>query len=972
MIKVEPSYQQVKAYLANKQWGQAVASCRQALRRQPDSEEFNVLLGFALAAQEKRREAIYAYSKALQLQPEQAQTHACLGELYSQLQELTTAAWHYQQAVWLQPDQAEYHYNLGITRHKLWEWDAAKESYQQAIALNPKDAKAHYHLGVLYGQRGQLEEASNSYRQAITNQPDYLSAYNNLGCVLFELKQFEAAKAVYQQGIDQQGIDHNPKCGTLYNNLGKVLQAQGKAGQALVAYSSAIELNPELKSAYLNLGRLWQQKGNYPIAVQYFERLLRLDPEQILTYSECANALMAQGKLALAFDYLRKAIALQPAFVEAYCQRAKSLPGQDILERSQIYCSGFLEALRNKEDTFQVCLYLWQTYLYLGDTLFEYGAAKQAEKYYQKALQIQPDQVELYIRLGDCLAEQQRLDAAVMTYHMGLALQPAHPQIYLRLGQVLSKQKRFQQALEYYQSLWHQHLEEGKVSGNLGSLGVLPIDNVPRNNYSAKPPDNYSAKPLTSQPPHPIKGIYEATRDWYINTECHGCYYIEVPWSTIDKDWQYTGSREIEGSVNHGSQGNGFPNDINTMSMVAPPVSALAPISVEGSKSQSQSQSQSQPQCGGVTCNRCMRRLCNQFQSIHLGKRVYQCQPPQTLSVDSPTVFVATIPQGRAWIAPQSSYWKICHSIAIITPDDYLLSDLSRNYPWYLPGCEHYDPRNHRIFSLDQMPPLEYIDGTVAVLSGLSGHGYYHWMFDVLPRIEILRRSGIDFPKIDWFLINTPQQPFQQETLNYLGIPANKIISSDRYPHIQAQELVLPSFPGHFDWVPQGTINFLRQRFLPQTLELRYPERIYISRAQARHRQVINETEVKELLSQFGFITIALESLSVKEQVALFASVKAIVAPHGAGLTNTVFCRPGTQIIELVSPSYVRTDYWMISQQLGLKHYYVKGENFDCQPIRKLMYTSSLTEDILVNLDSLYSVMKITGLNQLCSRVHNQ
>ncbi|NES84480.1 MAG: tetratricopeptide repeat protein, partial [Moorea sp. SIO2B7] len=42
----------------------------------------------------------------------------------------------------------------------------------------------------------------------------------------------------------------------------EVLQAQGKAAEALVAYSSAIELNPDLKSAYLNLGRLWQQKGN--------------------------------------------------------------------------------------------------------------------------------------------------------------------------------------------------------------------------------------------------------------------------------------------------------------------------------------------------------------------------------------------------------------------------------------------------------------------------------------------------------------------------------------------------------------------------------------------------------------------------------------------------------------------------------------------------------------------------------------
>jgi capsular polysaccharide biosynthesis protein len=55
-----------------------------------------------------------------------------------------------------------------------------------------------------------------------------------------------------------------------------------------------------------------------------------------------------------------------------------------------------------------------------------------------------------------------------------------------------------------------------------------------------------------------------------------------------------------------------------------------------------------------------------------------------------------------------------------------------------------------------------------------------------------------------------------------------------------------------------------------------------------------------------------------EEQIALFSRAKAIVAPHGSGLTNIIFCGSGTKVIELVSPNYIRHYYWAIAQQLNL------------------------------------------------------
>jgi capsular polysaccharide biosynthesis protein len=327
---------------------------------------------------------------------------------------------------------------------------------------------------------------------------------------------------------------------------------------------------------------------------------------------------------------------------------------------------------------------------------------------------------------------------------------------------------------------------------------------------------------------------------------------------------------------------------------------------------------------------------------------------------------VAVVPDGRAMIAAQKNYWKVCDCVAIITPDNYLLADVSRDYPWYLPGCQLHDFTKHQVFTREEFSPLEQIDGTVAVLSGLSGNVYYHWMVDILPRIEILRCSGVNLERIDWFLVNSLSQPFQRETLNALGISLDKILESDRHPHIQAKRLVVPSFPGHLEWVPPRGIEFLRKVFITEKILSfsSYPERIYISRARAKYRRVLNEEEVKEQLKKTGFVSVFLESLSLEEQIALFTHAKVIVAPHGSGLTNILFCHKGAKVIEIFSPHYIRPDYWIISHYLGLEHYYLVGEVFACYPIRQLMYQTPLTEDILVNLKFLKKMLKVTGIEE--------
>ena len=89
------------------------------------------------------------------------------------------------------------------------------------------------------------------------------------------------------------------------------------------------------------------------------------------------------------------------------------------------------------------------------------------------------------------------------------------------------------------------------------------------------------------------------------------------------------------------------------------------------------------------------------------------------------------------------------------------------------------------------------------------------------------------------------------------------------------------------------------------------PKRLYISRRNAA-RSLPGEREVEEHLTELGFLVIQPDNLSWSEQINLFRAATAVVAPHGAGLSNLVFSEPGVQVVELTNGRhYNRCFEWL-------------------------------------------------------------
>lgn len=243
-----------------------------------------------------------------------------------------------------------------------------------------------------------------------------------------------------------------------------------------------------------------------------------------------------------------------------------------------------------------------------------------------------------------------------------------------------------------------------------------------------------------------------------------------------------------------------------------------------------------------------------------------------------------------------------------ITSDDTLLADMQ------LVGFQKPEqlPIKHRLW----LGRPQRVNGATATLVGPFADSYFHWMLDLLPRLEILRRAGSTFDQV---LIPPPRR-FHRETLERAGISGSSLLIHEWNDYHALDKLVLPSFPGQYGQAPPVVCDYLRDLYADELSGPKQWRRLFVSRSADVRRRLVNEEEILAVLEPLGFEAVSMTGRDVAEQAALFASAEAVVAPHGGALTNLVFCHEGTKVVELFGPRYAPGCYWAIAASLGLDY----------------------------------------------------
>jgi capsular polysaccharide biosynthesis protein len=194
-------------------------------------------------------------------------------------------------------------------------------------------------------------------------------------------------------------------------------------------------------------------------------------------------------------------------------------------------------------------------------------------------------------------------------------------------------------------------------------------------------------------------------------------------------------------------------------------------------------------------------------------------------------------------------------------------------------------------------------------------------MGDALPRVYVAWKRSLNFQLLLPAAYRRP--PYEGASLGPSGLPPPTYLEDQQCVRVGTLELPGHSAPmgNYIDPVIRSVGHKLRQYFGGNTTLRR---RIYVSRAKARYRRIVNEAEILPVLEKYRFEIVHMESMTFGEQVRLLSEAEILVSNHGAGLTNMLFMVPGAKVVEIRQTGDAHNNcYFTLASAMGLPYFYL-------------------------------------------------
>jgi capsular polysaccharide biosynthesis protein len=289
---------------------------------------------------------------------------------------------------------------------------------------------------------------------------------------------------------------------------------------------------------------------------------------------------------------------------------------------------------------------------------------------------------------------------------------------------------------------------------------------------------------------------------------------------------------------------------------------------------------------------------------------------------------------------PALDFWLLRNALVHgsaghVSLDDLMVHETSAHFPPHAaPGVSGTEVS----IDLPDMPHSVTAPAAYHLLS--ANHGsFHHWMADVLARFDPGLFEGIgsaqEAPGSPVLLVPPLDLFWKWETLNSLLPGTIARIAMAERGQVFAQRLL---FVPELSAVGSGLHPALLRPFARIAAALGHEDdarpwrRLYIAGGDSGNRVLVNEAAVIAEAERAGFTPVVLSTMSVAEQARLFHQASHIIAPHGAGLANIGYCRPGTRLCELHMAGELGWAFRRLAALRGMRYACLVGERIGPAP----------------------------------------
>ncbi len=257
-----------------------------------------------------------------------------------------------------------------------------------------------------------------------------------------------------------------------------------------------------------------------------------------------------------------------------------------------------------------------------------------------------------------------------------------------------------------------------------------------------------------------------------------------------------------------------------------------------------------------------------------------------------------------------------------------------------------------------QNPPR--IAGTVAYLSNTVLNHYGHWIQLQLPLLlsywDLFGKENIDYYYIgdcsipDFLIEMFEQMGIRRDQIMNHPCRADRSLISMKYRDIDKENDIRNGID-----MDEHSYHFLKNTLAesyPKTTGSTFAEKIFVLRGNVSSRRELNMSEIKAALEPHGFVFMAMDGNTIREQAAIFGNARVIAGVHGSGLHNILFARPGTKIIEIFPHDYPEVSNYSMAAHGQCAYYYMIGEPLG-QDSENLSFMDRNKADIRINPDKL-------------------